>query len=205
MCDVIKNTLNKDEHPYESFINSETRILIVGTIPPHRFCQSNKALGSNDVDWFYGSQQNKFWEIILSVFDKQVDEFQNISSRKQFAQDSHIGFIDLFHEVYRYRESASDSDIIPISFKNIFEYIERNNKIECVLFTSGYVETLAKRLLKEQKTVRVTKKGSGDFAAFILSNGRKVKWGKLKSPSPRQGTTIEKKKREWKEVFRGLD
>jgi hypothetical protein len=35
---IVNNIVNVDTHPFEPFIKNDTKYLIVGTIPPHRFC-----------------------------------------------------------------------------------------------------------------------------------------------------------------------
>lgn len=199
---IINNNVNKDTHPFEPFINSETKFLIVGTIPPHRFC--NKELINGDIDWFYGSKDNSFWEIISSVFDVELNDLDSIEKRKEFSENNKIGFIDLFHQIYRHKESSSDSDIIPISFKDIFKYIENTN-IDSILFTSEYVEKLSTSLLSDKKNY-VNRDSKKDITKFdyINFNNNNIKWIKLKSPSFQQRTSIDDKKKEWKEIFNKL-
>ena len=200
---IINNIVNEDTHPFEPFINSETKFLIVGTIPPHRFC--NKELINGDIDWFYGSKDNSFWEIISSVFDVELNDLDSIEKRKEFSENNKIGFIDLFHQIYRHKESSSDSDIIPISFKDIFKYIENTN-IDSILFTSEYVHNLSTSLFSENSRCFVNRDSKKDTNKFdnINFDDKNIKWVKLKSPSFQQRTSIEDKKKEWKEIFNKL-
>ena len=199
---IVNNIVNVDTHPFEPFIKNDTKYLIVGTIPPHRFCINS--LEDGDVKWFYGSKDNSFWEIISSVFDVELNDLDSIEKRKEFSTKNYIGFIDLFHQIYRYKESSSDSDIIPISFKDIFKYIE-NTEIDTILFTSEYVEKLSKSLLSDKKNY-VNRDSKKDITKFdyINFNNNNIKWIKLKSPSFQQRTSIEDKKKEWKEIFNKL-
>ena len=200
---IINNIVNEDTHPFEPFINSETKFLIVGTIPPHRFCI--KELKNGDIDWFYGSKDNSFWEIISSVFDVELNDLDSIEKRKEFSENNKIGFIDLFHQIYRHKESSSDSDIIPISFKDIFKYIEKNKNINSILFTSEYVEKLSTTLFSENSRCFVNRysKIPNKFD-YICFHGRNIKWIKLKSPSRQQNTSIDCKKNEWENIFKRL-
>lgn len=55
-----------ESHPYLPLIPECAKCLIVGTIPPHRFCKDMQTaqqygkLSQNDVDWYYGSEDNQF-------------------------------------------------------------------------------------------------------------------------------------------------
>ena len=200
---IINNIVNEDTHPFEPFINSETKFLIVGTIPPHRFCI--KKLINGDIDWFYGSKDNSFWEIISSVFDTKIECLNTVEKRQEFSFNNNIGFIDLFHQIYRYKKSSSDSDIIPISFKDIFKYIEKNKNINSILFTSEYVEKLSTTLFSENSRCFVNRcsKIPNKFD-YICFHGRNIKWIKLKSPSRQQNTSIDCKKNEWENIFKRL-
>jgi len=52
----------KETHPFEAFIPSGATKLIIGTIPPERFSQ--KKLFCDDVNFYYGSRDNAFWELL---------------------------------------------------------------------------------------------------------------------------------------------
>lgn len=200
---IVTNEINRCEHPYEAFVNSDTKYLIVGTVPPHRFCDDSALLLEGDVDWFYGSKDNKFWDILAEVFHSQIGDLKSVESRQQFARSNYLGFVDLFHELYRYKESSSDSDIIPISFKNIFEYVKANEFIEAVLFTSEYVEKLATGLLRETGTSYVQRRSKlkpRDLDVFKLGD-REVKWIKLTSPSRQRADSFKAKANEWQRYF----
>lgn len=200
---IVNNIVNVDTHPFEPFIKNDTKYLIVGTIPPHRFCINR--LEDDDVNWFYGSKDNSFWEIISSVFDVDLNDLDSIEKRKEFSTKNYIGFIDLFHQIYRHKQSSSDSDIIPISFKDIFKYIE-NTEIDTILFTSEYVEKLSTSLFSEKIKCCVNRDSKKDTNKFdnINFDDKNIKWVKLKSPSFQQRTSIEDKKKEWKEIFNKL-
>lgn len=203
MESIVNNIVNEDTHPFEPFIKNDTKFLIVGTIPPHRFCTNS--LEDGDVNWFYGSKDNSFWEIISCVFNTKLNDLDSIEKRKEFSTNNNIGFIDLFHQIYRYKESSSDSNIIPMSFKNIFKYIE-NKEINSILFTSEYVERLSTALFSKETNCYVNRDSKRDTSQFdyVNFNNKNIKWIKLKSPSYQQRTSIEDKKKEWKEIFNKL-
>jgi len=53
-------------HPYKPFLNIDTKIIIMGTLPPPRFC--TKELKNGDVDSCYGSKDNLLWKIFDKIF-----------------------------------------------------------------------------------------------------------------------------------------
>ena len=64
-------------HPYEPFIQNNTKKIIVGTLPPPRFC--TKEYKPNDVDFCYGSQDGLLWKSLDVIFDLNL-EYINIKS-----------------------------------------------------------------------------------------------------------------------------
>lgn len=49
---IVRNTINVDIHPFSCHINEKTKFLIVGTMPPHRFCNPHEVKNNGDIDWF---------------------------------------------------------------------------------------------------------------------------------------------------------
>ena len=54
-------------HPFEPFINSESKTIIMGTLPPPRFCK--KEYKDEDVLFCYGSKDNLLWRVLDKVYD----------------------------------------------------------------------------------------------------------------------------------------
>ena len=65
-----------EKHPYEPFFDVNTKTLIIGTTPPMRFTQK-LALYQDDINFYYGSRDNYFWDLIGDVFGIQFTR-QNI-------------------------------------------------------------------------------------------------------------------------------
>lgn len=188
-----------ETHPFKPFIDESTKYLIVGTIPPHRFCQKEQ-LEENDINWYYGSKDNDFWEIIATIFDKPFD---NISKEgcQEFSKKYYIGFIDLFYEIIRHNKSSSDSDIVPLSYIDIFEIINKYENITTILFTSGYVQKLANKVFNAKYKKYVSRINLIFPEIKINDERNKIKWIHLKSPSKRNNIKLTNKKTEWKKIF----
>ncbi len=194
---LIESNIIIENHPYEPFLNENTKYLIVGTIPPHEFCNKKS---SEKVFWYYCSEKNDFWNIMGFAFN-QLIENSSTKLLKEWSLIHHIGFIDLFHNVIRHNLSSSDSDIIPTAYRDIFEIIERYLNIEAILFTSSYVERLATKLFNKKYNKYVNRKDILFPTIKIDNKENEIKWILLKSPSRRNTDDIEDKKNEWKKIF----
>ena len=53
-----------EEHPFPPFVPTNATKLIIGSIPPQRFCNQKEngiSLYPDDVNFYYGSRDNSFW------------------------------------------------------------------------------------------------------------------------------------------------
>jgi len=137
-----------DFHPYEPFIPDDATKLIIGSIPPHRFCKdvNNQIFGevqNDDVRFYYGSNVNSFWPIIGNIYNIQFD-FQNtelaIQQRISFLQDINIGITDIIASCDRNNNGAQDSDLFNITYKNIRDLLINNPQINTLIYTSDFIK-----------------------------------------------------------------
>lgn len=63
----------KSLHPFEPFVPKNSTKLIIGTIPPPRFCKNQNNILFDDVYFYYGSQDNYFWPILGDIFNVKFD------------------------------------------------------------------------------------------------------------------------------------
>ena len=68
-------------HPFKPYIPEKTKKLIIGTIPPERF--SKNELFKDDVNFYYGSRDNSFWELLKVIFDVDFLKINNIEEIPQ--------------------------------------------------------------------------------------------------------------------------
>lgn len=179
-----------EKHPYEPFFDENTRILIVGTTPPMRFSQK-LALYSNDVNFYYGSRDNYFWDLIGDVFGVtflRQNSIKAVSLRKEFLIKQKIGLADIVLEFSRKNNDASDKNLYITKFQNIYGILKQNTNIKNVYFTGYSGSNSAERL---------TSKHLGEYSVFntIISkitpkhktfkiNNRTINSYSLYSPSP---------------------
>ncbi|MTE26714.1 uracil-DNA glycosylase family protein [Winogradskyella ouciana] len=126
------------KHPYQPFIQSDTKKLIVGTLPPPRF--STGDLLEKDVDFCYGSYYNSLWLFIDKIHNLNLryDNSQEaIDQRKQFLIEHKIGVCDIVESAEREKIDASDLGMQNIKLRDVVGYLKQYPSIETILFTGG--------------------------------------------------------------------
>ena len=73
-------------HPFPPLYNSESRILILGSLP---------SVKSREQMFFYGHPQNRFWKMISGVFEEAVP--QTIEEKKAFMLKHNIAMWDTIY------------------------------------------------------------------------------------------------------------
>ncbi|WP_111684421.1 uracil-DNA glycosylase family protein [Winogradskyella tangerina] len=126
------------KHPYEPFIQADTKKLIVGTLPPPRF--STGDLLEKDVDFCYGSYYNSLWLFIDKIHNLKL-RFDNsqeaVEQRKQFLIEHKIGVCDIVQSAEREKIDASDLGMKNIQLRDVIGYLKQYQNIETILFTGG--------------------------------------------------------------------
>ena len=136
---------NMSNHPFEAFIPIDSKSIIIGTIPPQRFCLNNINLYPCDVNFYYGSKDNHFWEIIENINNIKFTYENNliaIQERKDFLSSIGIGITDIIKSCIHKNSSSSDKDLESIEFKNIKELLKNNSSIDTLIYTSDFVKKL---------------------------------------------------------------
>lgn len=142
-------------HPYEPFLNNDTKKIIVGTLPPPRF--SKKELKEKDVDFCYGSKDNLLWQVLNKIFDLNL-EFINtkeeVQKRKKFLENRKIGICDIVHSCQREKINASDLGMQNVVLRDILAYLKNYKNINTIIFTGGLCknspEYFFRQILKKQ-------------------------------------------------------
>lgn len=214
--------INEEMHPFNNVDDLRgAKYLIVGTFPPYRFGiepkNQNKSILTTDeygdeVFWFYGSKNNEMWGengkggLLQKALGDENEVLSNKQARIDFCKKHNIAFLDLFQVIKRYGDLSSDSNIFPIEIVNLVHYLEENPNIEAVLFTSTWVEQIAKKeylRINKEKLEKAGKKTDyverGVFYRFEC--GDEVKIFTLPSPSPSNSDSSDNKLLKWLEVF----
>ncbi|MBQ1418362.1 MAG: DNA-deoxyinosine glycosylase, partial [Firmicutes bacterium] len=85
-------------HPIPPFYNSDSEILILGSVP---------SVKSRETGFFYGHPQNRFWKVLAAICREEVP--QTIAEKKTFLQRSRIALWDVIGSCEI--EGSSDASI----------------------------------------------------------------------------------------------
>ena len=170
-----------------SFLDDFTKTLIIGTTPPMRFTQG-LVKENDDVDFYYGSCDNYFWDLIGDVFNvKLLRENSNlaIEQRKSILSKHSMGLIDIVNEFERKEKNASDANINVLKYSDLIAILEKNKNISKIFFTGGATESMVSKYLGQNKIYNtVISKDSPKQKVFLIQE-RKINSFTLFSPSPR--------------------
>jgi len=115
-------------HPYEPVFNSQSKILILGTIP---------SISSRENGFFYMHNKNRFWPIMETIFNikfqyKNSEGKNAVNERKNFLLKNQIALWDVIHSC---DIVSSDDNSIKNVEVNDFKHIFNNSQIQCVFCT----------------------------------------------------------------------
>ena len=97
-------------HPFEPIYNTESRILILGTIPSPK---------SREVQFYYGHPQNRFWRILADLFDEPM--YSTVEEKVDFLLRHHIALWDVYAACeIKGAEDASIRNAVPNDLERIF-------------------------------------------------------------------------------------
>ena len=207
--------IEKETHPFKPYIPENATKLIIGTIPPPRFAKNE--LSDKDVDFYYGSKDSNFWDIIgeiTSVDFKKENSVQEVEKRKNFLKENNIGICDIVLRTNRKEPcSAADNNLINIEHLDIVnEILVKYPKIDTLLYTSEFVRTQMLQLLKKifgkgichHSTNQDKKSSTNDKKVLSLNiNEKEYKVVILYSPSPSANRRItpEERKKQYKKYL----
>jgi G:T/U-mismatch repair DNA glycosylase len=172
------------KHPYDPFLPSGASMLIIGTIPPARFCaEGKKELFETDVDFYYGSKDNSFWDLVTEVFGIKLEKsntLEAIEQRKSLLAAQGIGITDIISECTRENQSSSDDKLTVISRKDIGQLLIDHPSITTLIYTSEFVKKEINQLFGGYHLIDKENKKK----QFIKFNRRMYEVRILYSPSP---------------------
>lgn len=192
-------------HPFEPFIPEEATKLIIGTIPPYRFCQ-NDGINPKDVYFYYGSADNQFWDLVyISTYGSAENLIKDnnsaaIEQRKKTLELLGIGITDVIDSCIHIDGKSDDNSLKVIKQKDIRKILRENDKIDTLIYTSNYVKSQMNTICdkgyhscvdKEKRIWRTSINGK-DFRVIILYSP---------SPNALRGVDEETREKQYKDVF----
>ncbi|AXH15926.1 DNA glycosylase [Malaciobacter mytili LMG 24559] len=174
-------------HPFKPFIFNDTKYLIIGTLPPPRFCTKN--LKKNDVDFCYGSQDNLLWQVLDKIYKLNLlydNSKEAIKQRKEFLIKKNIGICDIVESCFREKIDASDLGMKDIKLRDILKYLNKYKNIQKIIFTGKNSKNspeyfFRKTILNNYKLEEI--KNSKIRTHKLIFNNRQILVYSLTSPS----------------------
>lgn len=168
----------KSLHPYSPFIPKGSTKLIIGTIPPQRFCKSEPEFKDGDVNFYYGSRDNNFWRIIKIAFNTNFDlknTEKAVTQRMNWLSERKIAITDIVECCIHKDGNASDESLIEIERKDLLKLLIANPEIKTLIYTSEFVKkqintkfSTYHTISKENKKKQTVTIGGKEYKVRIL-------------------------------------
>ncbi len=176
------------KHPHPPILYTNTKKLIVGTLPPPRF--STNDLKIDDVFFPYGSRDGNLWKVLSDIFnlDLVYENTQHaVKQRSDFLKKNYIGICDIVHSCQREKLDASDIGMSDVVLRDMLAYLKEYKSIDTIIFTGGASkngpEYFLRQILKKEKiAMTLVKVDIPKVHSFIFDN-REIKTISLTSPS----------------------
>lgn len=138
-------------HPFKPFLYQRTKKLIVGTLPPPRFCK--KEYKPNDVLFCYGSQDNLLWQALNKIYNLNLlfdNSKEAVAQRKEFLKSKNIGICDIVESCKREKIDASDLGMKDLKLRNLVGFIKEFKNIDSLIFTGGNTKNGPEYFFRQQ-------------------------------------------------------
>lgn len=194
------------KHPYKPFIPQEATKLIIGTMPPYRFCIEPKELNESDVNFYYGSNDNHFWKLMEVVTGVKL-EYKNteeaVNQRKALLSKLKIGITDIVEQCIHENGSPEDTSLKDITPKPLKELLLENPKIDTLIYTNKTGKIILEQVNKIADKSYHEGWDASQTRGTVIINNKKYNVIKLFSPSPsaRRKVSYEAQLSQYKEVF----
>ena len=189
-------------HPYEPFIPQGADRLIIGTIPPYRFCRRDGVLLDGDVDFYYGSRSNYFWHLMSDVSGvplEYADSDAAVEERKRLLRRLHTGITDIVESCTHRDGRSDDASLCDIERRNIAGLLSRYPSIDELIYTSRFVISQMNAELSARHRWLTADRMNGE----IVVNRRCYRVRVLYSPSPLalRSVSADKRLARYREIF----
>lgn len=195
-------TEQRSVHPYEACLPEHASGLIVGTIPPWRFCTPEGELRKRDVNFYYGSEDNAFWKLISEVTGKPL-HYENseeaVEERKELLRALRLGITDMIESCVHRNRRADDASLADIRQKNLRQLLSEHPGIGTLIYTSQFVIKQVNQIADHHRHAwrKPSRQGSVEIG------GKKYQVLVLYSPSPNALRAVSRETRlaQYRSVF----
>lgn len=127
----IKMEIKNIIHQFKPVYTSESRILMLGTMPSPK---------SREQGFYYGHPRNRFWKVVSDVRNEKQP--QSIPEKKEFLIRNNIALWDVLHSC---DIAGADDNSIRNPVPNDINRILKNSDIKAVFATGKKAESLYKK------------------------------------------------------------
>ena len=186
--------METETHPFQPWLPSDARLLMLGTFPPapKRWC----------MPWYYPNYQNDMWRIFGLIYfqDKmhfvdQEHKTYRLESIKAFLQEKGVALYDTARKVIRTRNTASDKDLQIVEPSDLDGMLRALPECRAVL-TAGQ---LATQVFSSHFAIS-SMPPMGGYVEFIFE-GRTLRLYRMPSSSRAYPLALEKKAEYYKRMF----
>lgn len=186
--------MESETHPFEPFLPSRAKLLILGSFPPEKKRWS--------MDFYYPNLNNDMWRIMGFLFFGDGNFFLD-NSRKNFCReriynflvDKKIALYDTATVIRRLKNNASDRFLEVVKPADITGLLRQLPECGSVMTTGGK----ATEIFCRQMNIR--EPGVGKFSDFPFEN-RILRLYRMPSSSRAYPLAVEKKAAVYESVFR---
>jgi hypoxanthine-DNA glycosylase len=160
-----------DKISFEPIANSDTEILILGTMP------GEKSLSLGE---YYGHSRNKFWRIISAIANEELP--LSYGEKIQLLLKTRIGIWDVVYKAHR--EGSLDSSIENVQPNDLDSFILKHKYLKVIGFNGIKAESLYDKYFDRKQHIKYHLLPSSspantgyDFDTIIMAWQRLVKNG----------------------------
>lgn len=192
-------------HPWINFpkVNGSSTKLILGSFPPPRFTEQVRKLENMDIDFFYGSYENSFWELFFESQNKQRAKHDYTKAFiKNFLEENHWAISDIVLKTHRAKKNSASDNYLRVKEYNtsVISEIIDNNPIQVIFFTSRWVqERFEKNIEPCLKKTSFTKK---TLISPSRSGFRRLDWARNEIAQIKGESNLEYRKRYYQVIMR---
>ena len=182
-----------ETHPFEPFLPSGAKMLMLGTFPPSEKRWSMR--------FYYPNFMNDMWRIVGLHFFGEKSHFVMDDEKRfrldelvPFLRDKGIALYDTCTKIVRTKNTASDKDLQVVEETDIAAMLRRLPQCRAVVTAGQLATTIACRQLG------VSEPRVGEWSDFWL-DGRRLRLYRMPSSSRAYPLALEKKTEYYQRVF----
>lgn len=129
----IENLSNNQPTSFGYMPSKKLESIFLGTFPIWEI--TSGPIGKQNLEFFYGSIVNDFWNCLGSIFEQKID---TVFNRISILDNNNIGLTDILNTVNRNpSNSSSDNDLEAIKYNNILNLKKSFPQLKNIFITSG--------------------------------------------------------------------